>query len=156
MRGDTPRERVGGWTGLAAALLLASSTGSVGCVHHHHHGEVAPPEHAGSHGPPPHAPAHGHRRKHQRDKVEMVFDAEVGVWVVVGHRHHYHDGQHYFRWTDGEWMVSLQLDHGWVVIANRDVPPRLVAKHAGKQHKGKKKGHHRHPAKHDDWDDWDD
>jgi hypothetical protein len=150
---------VGGWAGLAAALLLATSVGAVGCVHHHHHRhkEVAPPEHAGSHGPPPHAPAHGHRRKHQRDNVELVFDTEIGVWLVVGHRHHYHDGQQYFRWADGRWMVSLQLDRGWAVIASRSVPPRLVAKHAGKQQKAKKKGHKRqghHPAKHEkDWDD---
>jgi hypothetical protein len=139
-----------GWRlGMLTAVLVASTGALGGCFHHHHHRPKSPDVHVRKGGPPPHAPAHGYRHKHG-DGIELVYDSEIGVYVVVGHSAHYHDGRHYFRWVDGEWMMSLQMDHGWIVASSRDVPPRLAAHHGKKHKKAKKRGHGGgHPAKHD-------
>jgi len=123
-----------------AALLVGGLAvwlgGSNGCIHHHHYPDASPELHGRSGGPPPHAPAHGYRR-HQADGVELVYDGEIGVYLVVGRSGHYHDGRHYFRWVDGEWMMSVRLDGGWIVVSSNEVPTGLVARYAGKHKKAK-------------------
>jgi len=120
-------------------LLLLSLSGLGGCIHHHY-SSPSPDVHARKGGPPPHAPAHGHRRKHH-DGIELVYDSEIGVYVVVGRSHHYHDGRSYFRWIGGEWMMSVRMDDGWVAVGSTDVPTRLAARH-GKHHgRGGSHGH---------------
>jgi hypothetical protein len=98
-------------------------------------------------GPPPHAPAHGYRRKQAtpRGDLDLVFDSGLGVYVVVGLPDLYFYADHYFRWTDGSWQVSLRHDSGWTLAAASDVPPGL----RGKQH-GKAKKPHPGPAKRGD------
>ena len=146
MRQRTRGARPGWPVGMLTALLMASLGGLGGCVYPHHHPR-SPKVHAHKSGPPPHAPAHGHRHK-QRDGIELVYDSEIGIYVVAGHSHHYHDGQHYFRWVEGKWMMSARMDHGWVVVSSHDVPTHLMARY-GKKHKKAKRGHgERHPAKH--------
>ena len=83
------------------------------------------------HGPPPHAPAHGHRRK-QGAGVELVFDAGMGVYVVVGCvDHYYYDGT-FFRLHSGAWQVSLYPDRGWGPLGHKSLPPGLHARANGK------------------------
>ena len=78
---------------LAIATLLAGLLALAGCVHVHEHDHKHKHEQKG--GPPPWAPAHGYRHKHHG--ADLVFDAHIGVYVVVGHPHvYFHDG-HYFR-----------------------------------------------------------
>ena len=88
-------------------------------------------------GPPPHAPAHGYRRKHQdaHGEVELVFDAGLGVYAVVGLPGVYFYADHFFRQVDAGWQISVQHDAGWVVAAEADVPPGLHGKAQGKAKK---------------------
>lgn len=151
------RERLSALHAARIGLLAACVVGllGTGCFHHHHHrgdGRVVVKERGHGHGPPPHAPAHGHRRKHSHDPVELVFDSELGVYIVVGRSGVYWHGDRYFVRRDGGWRASARIDGVWVSIGNDDVPVRLVARYGGHGKHGKKaKGHSRkvgHPAKH--------
>jgi hypothetical protein len=128
-----------GLLGTTATVLIM--TASLGCVHVQHHRQL--PSQATvrkSHaGPPPHAPAHGYR--HKQHGVELVFDSGIGVYVVVGHPNHYHDGKRYYRLSGQSWQVSARLHGAWVTIASEKVP-------AGLRGKPKKHKRHRVPAKH--------
>ena len=97
---------------------------------------VAEPERGG---PPPHAPAHGYRRKHQvaSQDVDLVFDSGLGVYVAVGFPGVYFQADHYFRYVDASWQISLRPDSGWTVASKERVPPGLQKmKHANKKKGG--------------------
>jgi hypothetical protein len=133
--------RAGLYCGLLALALLLPA-----CVHHHHHHRTAPAQakvkHAKKGGPPPWAPAHGYRHKHH-DGVELVFDGKLGVYVVLGHDHHFFHGDRFYRQHDGKWLVSAQFHGPWVTLAVTDLPSGLrVTRH--KKHKHRGRGH---PAK---------
>jgi len=97
------------------------------------------------HGPPAHAPAHGHRRKYVAG-VELVFDAGMGVYVVVGCvDHYYYDGT-FFRLHGDVWEISLHPDRDWGPLGHKSLPPGLHAKANGKangktKHPGRSLGH---------------
>jgi hypothetical protein len=133
-----------------AATLVAVTFALSGCVHHHnHHGDTG--------GPPPWAPAHGHRAKHHHHHgVDMTWDVDLGVYVVVGFPHiYFHDG-HYLRFAGGHWeRCSDFRKGGWKSVKVAKVPGGLAKKHAAKGGKaaggkGKSKGKQGGPAKH--WD----
>lgn len=91
-------------------------------------------------GPPDHAPAHGYRRKHHdaRQGAELVFDARLGVYVVVDlPRHYYWDGV-YLRVEEGAWYASARLDGGWEPRSSEALPPGLRKSLSGAK---EKKGH---------------
>jgi hypothetical protein len=71
--------------------------------------------------------------------VELVFDSDLDVYVVVGHPGHYHDGHRFYRKLKGRWWVSTDLHDHWVVISTKKIPPGL-------QRLGKKGKKGRHPA----------
>jgi hypothetical protein len=145
---EVPGRGVGRSAGLFAALLMVLLSPASGCVYHHHRA-TAPPGYARGHGPPPHAPAHGYRHKHHRDAADLVFDAGLGVYTVVGRPGYYWHIDHYLRWMSGEWRVSSRIDGVWVVVSSDRVPPKLVAKHT--KHGKKAHRHHKRgsaPAKH--------
>ena len=129
----------------SALIALALGTTTLGCTQIVY--RSAPPVHVeeARRGPPPHAPAHGYRHKHvsHGSSVDLVFDSGLGVYVVVGWPDHYWRDDHYYRWVDGTWMVSVKLDGGWISCGSSRLPPGLVAKHGVH---GKKKW--KHPAKH--------
>ncbi len=137
------------WTGWRqhrnrlTAILAALATTAIGCAHVHY--PQKPSTHTRVHksGPPPHAPAHGYHHKHH-DNVELVFDDNVGVYVVVGYPDHYHDGKRYYRWAGGQWQVSTRLDGVWLTVSTREVPSGLH----GKTHKIKPQRGRGAPAKH--------
>lgn len=139
-------------TGIALAAIAASALAVQGCIvdpHHHHRGRATEPAVAKRAGPPPHAPAHGYRHKqHDRSgtQVSLRFDTALGVYVVLGQPDHYWSNDRYFRWSGVHWEVSTELAHGWSIVVNSAVPPRLTAKH------GHRKSHHKRwkhvPAKH--------
>jgi hypothetical protein len=136
---EVPGRGIGRLAGLFAALLMVLLSPASGCVYHQHRA-MAPPGYARGHGPPPHAPAHGYRHKHHHDAVDLVFDAGLGVYAVVGRPGYYWYIDHYLRWVSGEWRVSSRIDGVWVVVSSDRVPAKLVAKHA----KHGKKAHRRH------------
>lgn len=131
--------------GAVAAALCIGLLG--GCVHHHHHEAPAPSVHARHGGPPPHAPAHGYRHKRNGDGVELVFDAGLGVYVVLGTRGTYWHGDRYLRWSGRRWSASHRLDGEWVVVASDTVPTMLVRRVAGNREKSKSHGKGAWPAK---------
>lgn len=121
-----------------AALLLALAVGlglasmSTGCLHVHHGPATA------ATGPPPWAPAHGHRHRHQG--ADLVFDAGLGVYAVVGLPGVYFHHDHYLRTTAGAWQQALRVQGPWVVVSARNLPPGLY-QHTAKRH-GKRRGRH--------------
>ncbi len=138
------------WLTGAVALVVFS-----GCAVHHHHGGhghrrgapdvvvVQKP------GPPPHAPAHGYRhRHHHHADVELVFDAQVGVYAVVGYDGFFFHHDYFYRVLDGIWHRSLRLDGGWAAAHVEKLPPGLAKKRIKARHKRHKR--HGHPAKYGD------
>lgn len=85
-------------------------------------------------GPPPHAPAHGYRHKH-RDGVEMIYNSDIGVYVVVGHAEHYYCRDKYYRLNNGSWEVSLDINGKWAPASNKKLPPGLRKKKTCKKGK---------------------
>jgi hypothetical protein len=90
-------------------------------------------------GPPPWAPAHGYRQKHHGH--DLVFDAKIGVYVVVKLPGYYFYRDRFYRSVDGEWSVSGKIRSGWAVVTTDKLPPGLRPAKV----KGPKK-HRRHPA----------
>lgn len=133
------------------AALLIGLAPLAACVHHHHHAAPAPRAvRVHPPGPPPHAPAHGHRHKHDAHNVELVFDAGLGLYVVVGHLDHYFHRERFFRWDGKSWYASSTLGQGWVVIHIDTLPEGLRKAHRRAHKAGKKRRHDHHPpAKHD-------
>jgi hypothetical protein len=128
---------------LVAALLGAFLVCSLGCVVVD--AGDAPPGRAESYhrGPPPHAPAHGYRQKyHGRD---LVFDSELGVYVVVGLPDLWFLDGSYFRWYGERWEMGVHVDGPWRVAPEDHVPGRLREKrhpHGGPPGQLKKNGKH--------------
>jgi hypothetical protein len=76
-------------------------------------------------GPPPQAPAHGYRARTAQG-VEVVFDRELGVFLVVGQRGTYFSGDFYYRQeAGGRWERSGRLDGAWVGIVETALPTGL-------------------------------
>jgi hypothetical protein len=117
---------------MAFGLALLVSFGC-GTPHHHHRGQVVREP-----GPPPWAPAHGYRHKHAQG-MELVYDAQLGVYVVVGRDglHFRHD--RFYRWHAETWRVSWRADGPWRTTESHRLPPGLRKQHAKKH--GKKKHH---------------
>lgn len=134
---------------IALATFAAGLLALTGCVHVHEHDH----HHRSKGGPPPWAPAHGYRHKHHGP--DLVYDAHIGVYVVVGHPHvYFHDG-HYFRRVSSHWERCGDWKKGkWKAVEAGKVPGPLAKHYAAKgpkpgkgKGKGKGKGG---PAKH--WD----
>ncbi|MGD8395035.1 MAG: hypothetical protein PVF43_06140 [Candidatus Eiseniibacteriota bacterium] len=98
-------------------------------------------------GPPPHAPAHGYRHRHQRDGVELVFDAGRGVYVVVGLPACYFLDGIYYRRVSQQWEMAIEIEGDWTAVARdgipaglrsedgkTDAPPGARGKASGKSH----------------------
>lgn len=78
-------------------------------------------------GPPPHAPAHGYRHKHRADDVELVFDSDRGVYIVVGFPGTYFFDGSYYRRDGKKWETTFRLSGSWDQIDGAAVPPGLLA-----------------------------
>lgn len=109
---------------LGALLLL----GPAACIHHGHHGA----------GPPPHAPAHGYRHHHDHHGVDLVWDAHLGVYAVVGFPSLYFWDGYYYRYHDGFWQTASR-PRGSFKPYRGHVPPGLAKKHGRKHHGTHKK-----------------
>jgi hypothetical protein len=119
----------------ALASFAAGLLALAGCVHVHEHDHG----HKGKGGPPPWAPAHGYRHKHHGP--DLVFDAHLGVYVVVGHPHvYFHDG-HYFRRAHSRWERCRDWKQAkWKIVEVGRVPGPLAEHYAAKGKPGKGKG----------------
>ena len=90
-------------------------------------------------GPPAHAPAHGYRRK-LASNVEVVFDSDSGVYVVIGWNHHFWLDGLYYRFSGDQWQVSVTIDGGWKGIGKEKLPPGLRTKQFAQQSPGNHPG----------------
>ncbi|MBN2317014.1 MAG: hypothetical protein JXM79_24015 [Sedimentisphaerales bacterium] len=82
-------------------------------------------------GPPAHAPAHGHHRKYV-EGVELIYDAGLGLYVVVGYTDYYYYDGTFYRLHAGLWEMSLYPDRDWEPLYHKPLPPGLRAKSNGK------------------------
>jgi len=99
------------------------------------------PAKARGNGPPPHAPAHGYRAKTPQG-VNIVFDTQVGVYVVVDLPGSYWLDDRYYRESAQGWLVGAGVDGPWAACASSDLPPGLrEISPAGKKHGKKSKAH---------------
>lgn len=78
-------------------------------------------------GPPPHAPAHGYRHKHrhQGQDLELVFDSDLGVYIVVGVPDRYYWNGYYLRIDADQWYASVNLDSEWEPRSDDSLPPGM-------------------------------
>jgi len=92
-------------------------------------------------GPPDHAPAYGHRRN--ADRVVLVYDSDLQVYVVESHPNCYYSAGQYFRYGTKTWEWSVDVEGPWrAVELASDVPPGLrkmdVSMHERKDKQDKK------------------
>ena len=87
-------------------------------------------------GPPPHAPAHGyrHKQRNQGQDLDLVFDSNLGVYVVLSVPNHYYWNGYYLRIDGSQWYASTNIDSGWALRGDDSLPPGLK-----KQKKAKSK-----------------
>ena len=136
--------------GLVGLALLMCSCGSLSSIAIGRTGGHSVQGHDQG-GPPPHAPAHGYRAKQRGSSgsdVELVFDSDLGVYIVVGIPDRYYWNGYYLRIVGEQWSASVELDGRWQPRSADSLPPGL-RKNAGKSHKNAKsrsKKSHR-PAK---------
>lgn len=122
---------------LAIGLVVIFVTSGCVAVSHHHAQR--------GHGPPPHAPAHGYR--HHHGDTQLVFDSEIGVYLVVGHPDYFFWDGHFLRFHGTSWEVSASLRGPWTLYADRSLPPGLRKAHPAKAKRGKHKHKGHVPAK---------
>lgn len=121
---------------LSALLLSGVLASGVACVVVDPGG---PPR--GHAGPPPHAPAHGYRHKHAGH--DLVFDRDLGVYVVVDLRDVWFLDGSYFRLAGDRWEIAVSAGGPWRVASVGAVPARLYEKrhpHGGPPGQRKKNG----------------
>lgn len=75
-------------------------------------------------GPPPHAPAHGYRYKHS-DGVDLEFNPDRGIYIVVGYEDHYFHGEFFYRVIDGGWKKCNHISGPWVDAPTNTLPTGL-------------------------------
>ena len=123
-----------------ALVLMVTGMMTVGCstLELHPGGSAYPAVAKRGDGPPAHAPAHGYRAKHPTHDVEMTYDSNIGVYVIVEHDNvYFHDGL-YFHWSSDSWYVSATLTN-WRVASATVVPKGLKGKYKQKRAKKAKK-----------------
>ena len=137
---------LGGALACVVLAVLLSGCGHISSVTIGKSGRYASHDRDG-HGPPPHAPAHGHRRKQHDSGLELVFDSEVGVYVVVDLPNHYYWDGYYLRIEDGSWYANLQMDGGWKPRDANSLPSGLRKQKAKRGNAKQYPGRGRGPAK---------
>lgn len=108
---------------LLATLLVASVFTVTGCAVYPVH------DHGRSYGPPPHAPAHGYRYKY--DAHDLVYDSNLGVYLVIGYPGYYFLDDSYYRYNNDGWYYSKQVDRNWQQYRQGRLPPGLAKKYQG-------------------------
>ena len=132
-----------------SAIVAGAALGAMlgGCVYHHQHRPPDEQAEARKGGPPPWAPAHGYRHKHQGG-VDLVFDSDLEVYVVVGYPGHYFHRDRYYRHVDGHWRIGLSINGLWSRVRLEAVPTGIRHRHEKPKHRGKRGRGHGPPAKH--------
>ncbi len=113
----------------AGSITLSSCTGVIHCRSSQEPAVVV------KSGPPPHAPAHGYRQKHEG--VALVFNSDLGLYVVDGHAGHYYYESHFYRVDEGVWQMSVHFEGPWKAVSRSKLPPGLQKDQHAKANKKK-------------------
>lgn len=73
---------------------------------------------------PPVAPRHGYRHHHHHG-VDLVFDSDIGVYMVLGFDGLFYFDNLYLRFYDGYWHAADRHDGHWRRAEHRHVPRGL-------------------------------
>jgi hypothetical protein len=106
---------------LLSGMVLSSVLAMSGCVVHATH-----PQGYG-YGPPPHAPAHGYRHKYHNH--DLVYDANLGVYIVLGFTDYYFLDDIYYHHRHDGWYYSRDFDRDWRQYKDKRLPPGLAKKY---------------------------
>lgn len=72
-------------------------------------------------------PAHGYRRKN-RHGMEVIYDSNLDLYIVVGYPgYYYYDGL-YYRKHDNQWESSSDLKDHWKKSSKHGMPKGLQNK----------------------------
>jgi hypothetical protein len=93
-------------------------------------------------GPPPYPPDDGYRWRHPRDRVVLVYEADVSVYVVSGYRNCYYYGGQYYRLNGDSWYITSHIDGPWTTVSYKAIPSGLHRKY--KDNPGQANKHHGH------------
>ncbi len=97
---------------------------------------------AGYYGPPS-AAEHGSVVVHSG--VELVFDSELGLYIVTGYPNYYYYNGYYYRAYSGTRYARCKTIHGsWATISHSNLPPGLAKKYNVQPAKKQGKGHSKH------------
>jgi len=102
------------------AVMISAVLVISGCV-------VYPAHSSAGYGPPPHAPAHGYRYNYQGHDV--VYDSNLGVYIVVGLQDYYFYDNNYYRYSNNRWYYSRDLDRDWRDYDDKRLPPGLAKRY---------------------------
>ncbi|MBW2269232.1 MAG: hypothetical protein JRH16_11695 [Deltaproteobacteria bacterium] len=76
--------------------------------------------------------------------MELSFDSELGVYVVIDVPNYYYWNGYYLRIEDGSWYASTELEGQWKLRPSDSLPPGLRKKQAkhgmAKKNPGKGRG----------------
>ena len=82
---------------------------------------------SGIKGPPQHAPAHGYRRKN-RQGLEMSFDSNSGVYIMIDYPMHYYWDGRYYRKSKNQWETSKDINKKWKSVKKQKLPEGLKSR----------------------------
>jgi hypothetical protein len=68
--------------------------------------------------------------------VDLIFDSDIGVYVVVGYDQHYFHGDRFYRRIGSGWVASARIGGPWLGVELRALPAGLAVQPA------KKRGRH--------------
>lgn len=110
---------------LHGVLLLVAATSVVGCA-----SGGATKSSAGSSAVQPATeasrPTTGDQGRLVTDQgVELRFDSELGVYVVVGEKNRYYLNGVYYLLTVEGWSVAIEYDGPWQRVSTEKLPPGL-------------------------------
>lgn len=110
---------------LLASMVIALSACSMMLRSNRTEGPVGGEERGG---PPPNAPARGYQHE-QSGEIQLVFDSNMGVYIVSGYTEHYYYHNRYYRWNNGSWQTSPKINRGWSSAPEKTIPPGLRRTH---------------------------
>jgi len=76
----------------------------------------------------------------------LVFDSDLGVYVVIGIPNRYYWNGYYLRIDGDQWYASVDLDDHWEKRSDDSLPAGMKHHKKNKHGKHGKSGKH-HPAK---------
>jgi hypothetical protein len=78
-------------------------------------------------GPPPYAPAHGYRTKIHGHN--MLYDAHLGVYVLLDLHDHYYHNLVYYKYNKKNWYYRQHDKDKWRKYDKRKLPEGLSRKY---------------------------